>query len=136
MPSKSTKSSKAQIGAAQQQTHHAEVVGWAKKLWGAIKDRSYALVHQDLFNEFDRLIDTTEGLSAQCPLPASERRHVQFLQQQTCDRMHWPTRSVELVPFPHLGFPEGDANTHEKVSKAAPTKTIPPPLLSRTNTDW
>ncbi|KAF8816822.1 hypothetical protein BYT27DRAFT_7206963 [Phlegmacium glaucopus] len=61
MPSKSTQPSKANMGAAEQQEYNTDVVSWAKKLWGAIKDGSYAPDHQDFFDEFNRLCDTSEG---------------------------------------------------------------------------
>ncbi|KAF8798750.1 hypothetical protein BYT27DRAFT_7264614 [Phlegmacium glaucopus] len=61
MPSKSAQPSKAKMGAAEQQKYNTDVVGWAKKLWGAMKDGSYAPDHQDFFDEFNRLHDTSEG---------------------------------------------------------------------------
>ncbi|KAF8811431.1 hypothetical protein BYT27DRAFT_7208554 [Phlegmacium glaucopus] len=150
MPSKSTKSSKAQMGAAQQQTHYAEVVGWAKKLWGAIKDGSYALVHQDLFDEFDRLCDATEGIQSTritmldhvAPIynhVASQgyqpNVHYQPLKDAVfnfCNNKpvtEWvgPPDQWSRSPSPTLDSLKGMPTPMKKVSKAAPTKTIPPP---------
>ncbi|KAF8800753.1 hypothetical protein BYT27DRAFT_7216767 [Phlegmacium glaucopus] len=61
MPFKSAQPSKAKMGATEQQNYNTDVVGWAKKLWGAIKDGSYAPDHQNLFDKFNRLCDASEG---------------------------------------------------------------------------
>ncbi|KAF8799291.1 hypothetical protein BYT27DRAFT_7217923 [Phlegmacium glaucopus] len=134
MPSKSAKSSKAQMGAMQQQTHHAEVVGWAKKLWGAIKDRSYALASRapgsrcwTMLPQFT-ITSHRRGYQPNVHYQPLKDAVFNFCSNKPVAEWIGPPDQWSRSPSPTLDSLKGMPTPMKKVSKAALTKTIPPPL--------